>query len=73
MTERFCTEEGGVARALRFAAPNELCREAANDVRLLTSAPRNEASVIRDAPRLMAWPPTKALREAAVTAAALCA
>jgi hypothetical protein len=73
MTERFCTEEGGVAPALRFAAPKELWRAGEKDERLLTSAPRREASVTWAAPRLIDCPPTKALREATVTAPALCA
>ena len=74
ITERFCTDAGGVATcALMLAAPNELCRVGVNDVRLLTWAPRSEASVICAAPRLTAWPLTKPLREVAVTARTLCA
>jgi hypothetical protein len=67
-TERFSTDAGGIRRAVVFAAPNELWRVGLNDVWLLTSAPRKDASVTCAVPRLIACPPTKALREATVTA-----
>jgi len=73
ITERFCTSEGGTARACKFAAPKELWRLGVNEVRLLTSAPRKEASFRWDPLRWTAWPPTNALRDVAVTARVLCA
>jgi hypothetical protein len=54
ITERFCTDADGVARAVMFAAPSELCRPGVTEVRLLTSAPRKEAAVTCAALRLMA-------------------
>lgn len=74
MTERFITDEGGVeTRPRAFAAPVKLALVGAKDAPLVTRAPRSAASVRCMEPRLMACPFTKALREAAVTALALCA
>lgn len=59
--------------ARAFAAPTKLCLDGEKDARLLTCAPFKDAAVRCTAPRLMAWPLTKLLREAAVTALGLCA
>jgi hypothetical protein len=73
-TERFATEAGGVAtRPRAFAAPVKLVRVGVKPARLVTCAPRSDASVTRIDPRLTACPFTKALREAAVTARVSCA
>jgi hypothetical protein len=74
ITERFATDDGGVATCDRaFAVPVKLVRVGVKLARLVTCAPRSEASVTRVDPRLTACPFTKVLREAAVTARTLCA
>ena len=74
ITERFITLAGGVdTRPPAFAAPVKLVRVGVKPVRFVTCAPRSDASFTRIDPRLIACPFTKALREAAVTARALCA
>ena len=74
MTARFCTDEGGVEMWPRvFAAPKELCLVGDTPTLLVNCAPFKDAAVTCVAPRLMAWPFTKALREATVTALGLCA
>jgi hypothetical protein len=73
-TERFATDDGGVdTRPRAFAAPVKLLRVGLKSARLVTCAPRSDASFTRIDPRLMACPFTNALREAAVTARVLCA
>jgi hypothetical protein len=73
-TERFVTEAGGVdTRPRAFAEPVKLLRVGVKSARLVTCAPRSEASFTRIDPRLIACPFTNALREAAVTARVLCA
>jgi hypothetical protein len=74
ITERFMTLAGGVeTRPRALAAPVKLARVGEKSARLVTCAPRSEASLTRIDPRLMAWPLTKVFREAAVTARASCA
>jgi hypothetical protein len=74
ITERFATDDGGVATCDRaFAVPVKLAWVGEKSARLVTCAPRSDASVTRVAPRLIACPFTKALREAAVTARVSCA
>ena len=74
ITERFVILAGGVETRPRvLAAPVKLARVGEKSARLVTCAPRNEASLRRIDPRLMAWPLTKVFREAAVTARASCA
>jgi hypothetical protein len=66
--------DGGVATCARaFAAPMALCFVGVKAARLLIWVPFREAAVTWTAPRLMAWPFTKLLREATVTAFGLCA
>jgi hypothetical protein len=66
--------DGGVATCARaFAAPMALCFVGVKAARLLICAPFREAAVTWTAPRLMAWPFTKLLRAATVTAFGLCA
>jgi len=73
-TERFVTEAGGVdTRPRAFAEPVKLLRVGVKSARLVTCAPRSDASFTRIDPRLMACPFTNALRGAAVTARVLCA
>jgi hypothetical protein len=73
-TERFDTDEGGVAtRPCAFAAPVKLALFGVNEAPLLTCAPRSDASVTRIELPLIACPFTNALRDAAVTARTLCA
>ena len=73
ITVRLCTAADGVAMRppRELAAPNELCRVGAKDARLLTSAPRNEASVTWIDVRFTSCPPTKPFRDVAVTALTL--
>jgi len=72
MTDRFWTDIGGLATfPLADAAPNELCLPGVRRRSFVTRAPRNEALVRRAAPRLIARPPVKSPRDAAVTARAL--
>jgi hypothetical protein len=69
ITERFCIEDGGVEiwpRAL--TAPMELWRFGERPTLLVTCTPFRDAGVSRKELRLMAWPLTKALCEATVTA-----
>ena len=74
ITGRFATDDGGVATCdLAFAAPVKLACVGVKSARLVTCAPRRDASVTRIDPRLIACPFTNALREAAVTARTLCA
>ncbi len=74
MTARFCTDAGGVEMWPRlFAAPRELCLVGDTPTLLLNCAPFKDAAVTCAPPRLMAWPLTKLLREATVTAFGLCA
>jgi hypothetical protein len=74
ITERFATDDGGVATWERaFAVPVKLACVGEKSARLVTCAPRREASVTRVDPRLIACPFTKVLREAAVTARVSCA
>jgi len=74
ITERFITDDGGVdTRPRPFAAPVKLLRVGVKPARLVTCAPRSDASVTCIDPRLMACPFTNVLREAAVTARTLCA
>lgn len=70
-TERFATDAGGVeTRPRAFAAPVKLALVGENEAPLVTRASRSEAWVKCMEPRLIAWPFTKVLREAAVTARA---
>ena len=72
ITGRFATDAGGVdTRPWAFAAPVKLLRVGEKSARLVTCAPRSEASVTRIDPRLTACPFTNVLREAAVTARTL--
>ena len=69
MTERFWTDIGGRATfPLAEAAPKELCLPGERRKSFVTRALRSEVSVRRPAPRLIARPPVKSPREAAVTA-----
>jgi hypothetical protein len=72
ITDRFITDDGGVeTRPRPFAAPVKLVRVGVKSARLVTRAPRSDASVTRIDPRLIACPFTNAPREAAVTARTL--
>jgi hypothetical protein len=74
ITDRFVTDDGGVdTRPRAFAAPVKLLRVGVKSARFVTCAPRSDASLTRIDPRFTACPFTKVLREAAVTALALCA
>src|SRR5438445_709758 len=70
----FGIAEGGVATwDLAFTAPSELCCVGLSPTEFVTCAPLSAAGVRWTAPRLMAWPLTKVLRFATVTAFTLCA
>jgi hypothetical protein len=72
ITGRFATDAGGIdTRPRAFAAPVKLLRFGEKSARLVTRAPRSDASVTRIDPRLTACPFTNVLREAAVTARTL--
>ena len=74
ITERFATDDGGVATCDRaLAVPVKLVRVGVKFARLVTCAPRSDASVTCIDARLTACPFTKVLRDAAVTARTLCA
>jgi hypothetical protein len=74
ITGRLATDDGGVeTRPRAFAAPLKLALVGLNEALFVTRAPRREAAVTWVAPRLIAWPFTKAFREAAVTARDSCA
>lgn len=72
ITGRLATDAGGIdTRPRAFAAPVKLLRFGEKSARLVTCAPRSDASVTRIDPRLTACPFTNVLREAAVTARTL--
>ena len=74
ITERFATDDGGVATCDRaLAVPVKLACVGEKFAWFVTCAPRKDASVTCVAPRLIACPFTKAFREAAVTARVSCA
>ncbi len=59
-TARFCTAADGLGACdLIFESPSELCCVGLRPTEFVTLAPRNEASVTWNSPRLILWPRTK--------------
>lgn len=74
MTLRFWTLAGGTLTWARaFAVPAKLALPGRKTAPFVTCAPRKDAAVMCMLARFTAWPFTKASREAALTAFALCA
>src|SRR6267154_3131927 len=74
ITARFWIDADGLATFDRvLTEPSALCCVGLRPTEFVTFAPFREAAVRRVAPRFMAWPFTKALRLATVTALTLCA